>query len=304
MKPVAVYHWWSLPNEPPVYKNLRTPIIGSIASLRSVSDVSIVVLDISDVDTDWGHFPEKLKFEVIKYEPILRRYSHLLDGWRHLSRIPDLHKWAQSDVMYVDSDVFFFRDPFPLACSTEKFCWDGWNTGFFYFNPKAEMYQRFYSIFECHCLSAIHSENIRKLMKPHVGYDSWYGVWDEMLLAFIKNEHNELFNYLPVEEHTTARILKDCDNPKVFHANGSMVTNPLTQEKHARGLIPLIMEEFYQNIKEVLSVEDLRAMYGECFNYFEKQRVHLLQNTNHLDWCKDTDGLYLLNRLLKPLQYI
>jgi len=304
MKPTAVYHWWSLPNEPPVYENLRTPIIASIASLRAVSDVPIVVLDLSDFNVDWGYFPQKLNFEVIKHKPKLTPYQNLVEGWRHLSRIPDLYAWAQNDVLYVDSDIFFFQDPFPLSCVTDKFCWDGWNTGFFYFNPNAKLCQEFYEIFDSYCMSAIHSQEIRKLMKSYLQYDSWYGVWDEMILSFFKFEHSHLFNYIPLQEHTTARVLAQCPKPKVFHANGSLVSNPLTHEVNARGLLPIMISEFFNNVIKVLSTSDLMKMYGQLLTHFENQKISLLENANKLEGCKDQNGHYHLNFLFKNIKMI
>lgn len=303
--PVAIYHWWSFPEDKPAYQNLRTPIVASIASLRAVSDVEIVVLDGSDHDVDWGPFKEILNFRVIKSHLGLWKFQDKIEGWRHLSRIGDITNWSayryHQDIMYVDSDVFFFRDPFPLSCQTDKFCWDGWNTGFFYFNNCSLGFQDFYKLFRTYRNAAIYSEEIRNLMKKYVGYDAWYGVWDEMILGFMKHEHADLFNYIPYKEHTTCAYIGECKDPKVFHANGSLVKNPLTNEEHARGLIGIIFSEFYSALQTVLSENELQIMYGELLTHYKDKQVSLMKYSKLIQYYKNDQGLYDLNDLLKQI---
>lgn len=86
------YHWWAHPGEKPT--NLRTPILLSIATLRSVCDLPITVLDTSDRPIDWMGFPEKLGFSVLPTRCSLERYKEKLEGWRFLSRIFDIHREA------------------------------------------------------------------------------------------------------------------------------------------------------------------------------------------------------------------
>lgn len=307
--PVAVYHWWSFPEEKPAYQNLRTPIVASIASLRAVSDVEIVVLDGSDHDVDWGPFKKILNFSVQKWHLGLWKFQDKIEGWRHLSRIGDILNWSSyryhQDIMYVDSDVFFFRDPFPLSCQTDKFCWDGWNTGFFYFNNCSSGFQDFYKLFCTYRNAAIYSEEIRNLMKKYVGYDAWYGVWDEMILSFMKAQHQDLFNFIPAEEHTTASNLNTVDCPKIFHANGAMMPNLWTGEKHARGLIALMFNEFYNKMHNLLGKKNLESMYGNTLcEYFDKNRINLLDAKCMLDFCKDNDGHYQFQKLLRSITII
>jgi hypothetical protein len=95
-KPMAVYHFWSHPNEPAPYKNLRTPIILSIASLRAVSKMPITVLDITERNVDWGDFPSILNFKVVSQEPQLKKYKDTVHGWQYLSRIYDINHWMKT----------------------------------------------------------------------------------------------------------------------------------------------------------------------------------------------------------------
>lgn len=309
MNPIVVYHWWSFPEEPPVYSNLRTPILTSIATLRAVSDAEIYVLDCSEHKNEWGEFPKKLNFQVCQKKCSFANCQNLIDGWRHLSRIPDIHHWSSQkffnqNIVYVDSDVFFFKNPFPLSCNTDKFCWDGWNTGYFYFNTESDHYKKFYELFESYCKSAIHSEEIRNLIKNYAGYDAWYGVWDEMILEFMKSQHPNLFNFIPIDEHTTSRNLISSTDPKIFHANGSMMENPLTGEKHARGLLGLMISEFYEKLEKILSPEELNLMYGKYLNYFQEKRFSLLENACFLEMNKDEQGHFHMNQMIKQIQFV
>jgi hypothetical protein len=309
MKKVA-YHCWSLKGEPEPFANLRTPVVASISTLRGVSDVPIVVLDASDHDVNWGHFPEKLNFEVVKIKLKLQKYKSLVEGYNILSRIFDLNEYFKNenhDVIYCDTDTFFFRDPFPLFCKTDRFCWNYWNAGFFYFNPSSDVYKEFFDVYDSYTRAAIHSEEIRKIIKKHIHYEAWYGVWEEMILKYMERDHINLFNEIPIEEHTTSQTLHraNFDSVKVFHANGSIMEHPLSGERHSRGLIGIMMQEFYQNMIKVLDEEDLKLMYGEqALSFFKKMRVTFLEKCNNLGWTKNQGGLYELIKLTKKVNFI
>lgn len=312
---IAVYHWWDHPGDAKPYANLRTPIVLSIATLRAVSDVPICVLDLSGrPKEDWGDFPRKLGFYVTEAEQSMRPYQNKVAGWRHLSRFFDLKHWGErhqweSDhyqIMYVDSDVFWLRDPFPLSGDPEKMCINRWNTGFFYFEPWSN--KEFWEIFESYTMAAIHSEDIRKVLKQYVGYDSWYGVWDEMTLTYMAKHHPELFHFLPVEEHATLGTIHSADLGKVkmLHANGLMVANPLCkipgEREHCRGLLCLLIKEFYENIRKVLTDADLEVIFTpQELRHYTPQNMSLLRDLDRLLATRDPYGTqYHLSRALRP----
>lgn len=300
----AYYHWWCYEGEPAPYANLRAPILLSIATLRAVSKIPIVVLDVSSQLNDWGHFPQKLNFEVHNLECRLDKYNGHIDGWRHLSRIFDLRHWSiqrnrtRDLIYYVDSDVFFLRDPLPLSGNPNQFCWDGWNTGLFYFYPSNFRLKDFYDIFKSYCIAGIYSKDFRDIMKSHVSYDAWYGVWDEMVLGYMKHKHPELFYIIPKEEHVTARTISSVDSPKAFHCNGSMISNPITGEVHARGVMCLKIQEFYDKITQVLDADDMRLVFGsELLEKMDGNRVSLFKSMPELPSIVDATGHYQFNRL-------
>jgi hypothetical protein len=283
----AVYHWWGFDGEPPVWANLRTPVVLSIATLRAVSDIPIIVLDISDTPTDWGDLPDRLGFRVRHVEPALRAYQDCVRGWRHLSRLFDMRCHLpgiipEGDIaLYVDSDVFWFRDPLPLDRDPGRMCMDGWNTGLFYYRTGAA--GRFWDLFEPYAKAAIHSEDVRSLFKRHVSYDSWYGVWDEMIVGYMREKHPDAFNFIDNNEHATARNIGSANlaTVKMFHCNGTVVHNqfhrPGGQHDHSRGLMCLLAKEFYEGAASVLGDEGLRAAFTrEEMDFYLPKQVPLL----------------------------
>lgn len=299
MNPIAVYHWWPETTDDVPGKNIRAPVLLSIATLRAVSDIPIVVLQ-AENEKSWEDFPEKLNFRVENYDFALRKYSDKIKGFRHLSRIHDLNKWASvnapdSDIVYVDSDVFFFQNPLPLACSTDKFCWDGWNTGFFYYNQASPIFARFFDAFDAYIRSAVYCPVMLRLLKGYVGYDEWYGIWDEMVLGYMKYQHPDVFNTIPDEEHATVRNIAylDFKKVKVFHGNGSIVSNPFTKYQYARGLLCLVIEEFYEKICKVLSQEDILNIFGkDLLEWSKEKRFSLLKNASSIKLSQNQTGHY------------
>lgn len=311
--PTVVYHWWSHPDEPPPYQNLRTPVVLSIATLRATCpDIPIVVFDVSADHQDWGYFPEKLNFHVVRARCKLEKVSHLVEGWQYLSRLIDINYYTRKcnywnrltfdKVLYLDSDVFLLKNPLPLAQDTDKFCWDGWNSGIFYYDFGQAAFMDFYDIFKHYAYAAIYSKDIREVLKKYVNYEAWYGVWDEMILTYMVHEHPELFNLIPLEEHVTARTLfaTSPDAAKIFHCNGSLVRNEVSGALHARGLLCLICEEFYSIITKVLSEDDLIAIFGKdtLLHYWERIKFKLFKSIETLPTIKNEEGLYELHKLL------
>jgi hypothetical protein len=301
---IAIYHWFDEPNDSPPYANLRVPIIVSIATLRAVNpDIPILVL--AQEDRDWGHFPDKLNFQVRKVHFALTQYEKEIKGWRHLSRIFDLQLTQVADIMYVDSDVFWFRDPLPLARNLDKFCFNGWNTGFFYYNQNLN--KDFFNIFDAYTRSSIYSEEVREIMKTHVGYHSWHGVWDEMITTYMNHHHPELFNIIPPEEHSSGRSITNVDASKVkmFHCNGTMVSNKvpksLNEHIHCRGLLGLIVKEFYDNMMKVLDEGDMRYIYSlQEMSYYLPHQFSLLDDPHRLTRTKSEDGHFHVEKCLRP----
>jgi hypothetical protein len=302
---VAVYHWWSEPTDPEPYRNLRTPVVISIATMRSVSSIPIVVLDATPHNNDWGKFPELLKFQVVPISCTFEKNRDQVAGWKHLSRIHDIREWSDktfdspNDILYSDCDVFWFRDPIPFCKNTDRFVFDGWNSGCFYYNSSSKDFKKFFEKYDSYTRLAIESEETRKLMQKYVPYDSWYGVWDEMMLTYMFRESPELFHLMPLYEHATIKKLqKDENEIKMLHCNGLRVENPFTGEKHFRGLIPILFEELYKNISKILLKQELEEIYGqEILNYCLSKQISLFERIEELK-TNTEEGQCRLNSLL------
>lgn len=304
-KPVAVYHFWSHPNEVAPYKNLRTPILLSIATLRAVSKMPVVVLDITGRQQDWGDFPALLNFKVEQREPQLKRHSDTIKGWPYLSRLYDINNWAaenpaRSVLMYVDSDVFWFRDPEPFERNPSKFVFDGWNSGFFYYDFKSPSNEKFFDVFDAYTRAAIYSPEVRCVVRKYVGYDSWHGVWDEMILTYMTHTHPDLFNLTAANEHSATRVLRyvNRNTVKMFHCNGTMVWHPFTKSDNCRGMLTLLAREFHDNLSKVLDQGRIDLIFtAEEQEFCRTHRFGMFDDLDRLLATKDEHGHYQLKQM-------
>ncbi len=287
----VVYHWWSdNPNKPEC--NLSQPVILSIATLRAYSDVPVTILDASICDINWGEYPSLLNFTVNKSSLYLEKYKHLVPGYAQLSRIYDIKRYADQcpKLMYVDSDVFFLRNPFPTVHTGNKFSWDGWNTGLFYCDWSSTLVHEFYEFFDHLTISAIYSESIRKVCKKSINYDAWYGVWDEMILGHMRDEKPDLFDFIPPQEHS--RLDKLTNQSAAFHVNGISIPNPLSGDQYCRGLTCLIFTEFFNSISQVLGNHRLKDIFGHELWKYNKFQKSIFTEIPKLISTQDENGLF------------
>lgn len=307
MDVAVVYHWWT--NQPVrTYNNLSTPIVCSIATLRGVNaNIPIYVMDLTDLPHDWGNFPELLNFKVLPTEPSFRRYKDKVKGWRHLSRIHDLvHQMPKfapkaDRIIYCDSDIFWIQDPLPLHCTEPKFCFDGWNSGFFYYSPSN--IDEFFDVYDSYTRAAIHSPQFTEILKSKLGYkDLWMGVWDEMTLSYMSHVNKDLISFIPKVEHSTSGDIVsnyvDLKILKMFHSNNTMVKNDvpkIPEEKdHSRGLLCLLIEEFYRNMTKSLSNEDIRKIFTEIeLRTYLPRQFSLLRESHRLKHAKEKGVFYI-----------
>lgn len=316
---VVFYHWWDYLGDPLPYANLRSPILLSIASMRAHNpDIPIYVLDGSQSYpasrlnrqlSDWLHFPEKLNFKVIETPfELARHYSHR-KGYMYLSRLFDLERYHDSQtIIYSDADVFWFRNPEPLECNPNKFCFNGYNTGIFYYNPDNRDVQLFFEIFKSYTIAALNSEEIRNIIMSHVGYEGWQYVFDEMTCTYMFKQHRDLIEQISVDEHAAARSLKYChpDKVKAFHCNGLMVTNLYPKNEgehfHSRGILTLIFKELYESVTRVLSEKDMELIFTPAqMNYYLGKQFSLRDNYERVYSTIGEDGHYYINKTISNL---
>jgi hypothetical protein len=284
----VVYHCWFNAKEAAPHCNLRTPTVLSIASLRSVFDGPVHVIDLSEQDNDWAHFPDKLKFTVNRRRGTYAPYARQVPGWRHLSRIPDVHRWALGnrvhDVIYSDTDVFWLKAP---AAVSPHFGFDGFNSGFYGYQP--EKAEEFITLFERYTLEAIGSVERRAKLRTNRSYDSWYGVWDEMILIEMVKKHPALFEICPPERHVTTRNLGRVSGAEaeLFHTNSSSLHNPFprpgSDPSHCPGAYALAVWEIYARVNKVLDEEDFETLFTSAeIDYFIPRQFSLENIRNEL----------------------
>lgn len=276
-EPAIVYHWWGYPGDAPPISNLRSPILASIGTLRGVnSTVPVYVIDVSgkgEWEQDWEDFPEKLDFNVIQHPPYLEGGYKQREGYRNLSRLFDIARMSVTEeiLIYVDSDVFFLKNPLPLQQSPSKFCFNSNNSGFYYFDKTEDDFKAFLSMFEAYVITALNDESFRCITKQF-GHSDDYFVLDETMMYYMYVKHRHLFNIVTPVEHFTTRCYefqKEYDpyelyEVRMFHGNGTMVNNPYAkiegEEKYSRGLMCLGIAELFQNLQQGLG-DDVDRMF-------------------------------------------
>lgn len=300
MKNIVVYHWFGEQTDNhDVAKNIRCPLIVSIATLRAVDqETRIVVLNTSDTTSkskqQWEPYSTILNFEMWEIEEYLKEFYSYKAGYRQLSRLFDISKfnWGNNKtILYSDADVFWLKAPFPTHKNPNTFCFDGYNTGLFYFNNSSKMVAKFFEIFEAYTIGALNNEQIRQQMKKYVGYDAWYYIWDEMIMTYMFQEHPELFNQITKEEHCCARDLKT-QYIKAFHCNGLMIKNTLTGEEHARGLAGILIKEWWDAINKVM--DPTMIFSKEELDHHLPMQFSILNEPERVTSTLTNDGHYQL----------
>jgi hypothetical protein len=310
MKEMMVYHWWSEPSDRPPHLNLRSPLIHSIATLRGVNkELPVVVLDGSSQRVDYGGWDRKLKFLVIPITFSLSGYQDKA-GWRNLSRMFDVWKYVNTDVtvIYSDLDVFWLKDPLPLVQNSDKFCFNKFNSGFFYFNRLANDVYRFFKIFEAYTITALNDDNFRVITRSYTDYNEWYYVLDETILTYMYVKMPELFNVVDIYEHLTPSsdcsdiLAADPDGMKMFHCHGMIVENKLEidewRRRHNRGLAPVLIKELYDNMRISIGDRGIEELYGPSWTNAPKVSLKDKEFVKRLLSTKKDGGLFNLTEAM------
>lgn len=287
MNKAIVYHWWDSYEESPI-KNLRVPIIPSIATLRGRNPhIPIYVLDCSQRQFDWLYFPDKLGFQVVPWRTTLSYYppKHAVE---YLSRMADIRQFArqipQDEIIYCDSDVFWITDPLPLLGTPDLFCSNRHNNGFFYFDKTSLACQKFFDLYNAYALTSLNDKRIRKGIVASRGINANTTSFDEVLTDYIYEMHQAVTCQIPKEEHGLTRDIAhgkvDVRKLKMLHCNGLYVENKFhkinANQRHARGLVCLIFKEFYNSVIQTLSQKDLETIFTcDELNYYTDHQMEL-----------------------------
>jgi hypothetical protein len=314
MNEAVVYHWWGYPSDAPPIANLRSPIMASIATLRGVNkSIPIYVIDVSDNEQDWMNYPDILDFKIIRQQGFLTNdYSHC-QGYKNLSRLFDIVRMdiPEETILYVDSDVFFIQNPFPLENNGNKFCFNKYNSGYYYFNKNAPDFIKFKNIFEAYVITALNDENFRCITKQF-GSCNDYFVLDETMMHYMYIKHRELFDIMQPTEHFTIGTSECNDHDyklckiqdiKMIHGNGTIVNNPFAkhqyEKEHSRGLICLGISQLYQNLHRALK-SDVDKMFttNERTAFLENQVDFDEKFIKKIQTSKTSSGHYLFSETI------
>lgn len=313
MNTAVVYHWWALENDQSPNQNIRIPILASIATLRSVNkDVAIYVLDGSDQIQDWKHYPDKLKFTVVRNNFQLAEYKHL-NGWRNLSRLFDMALFdlaiPEENIIYCDADIFWLQDPLPFQQNPEKFCFNGYNSGYFYYNKKSPLVAKFFDLFQAYTITALNDENFRIITRQFTSYSTIpFFVIDEQIMTYIGIKKPDMINQISVTEHfalSSRGAATITETPRNIHMHAVMVENPTADEEWRkqwnRGITPLIIKELYDRLCSILTEAEIVEMYGEKLCSFVEPLRKSLTNKQFqakLLATRDEAGFYHLFKAL------
>lgn len=278
-----IYHWWDNYN-PIAFKNIRVPILPSIATLRANNSYApIYVLDCNKKMANWGHFPRKLGFEVVPWKMSYESYNQ--PDVEFIARLKDIFNFTRQisadEIVYCDSDVFWLKDPLPLFHSPDLFCSNRYNNGFFYFDKNSPAIYQFFELFAAIGLTCLNSPEIVQ----HITQKTKSAALDEKIVDYLFEIRPELVTRISPIEHATFRdfLVKKINfkDFKMLHCNGLMVENKFQRtygnRQHSRGLVTIMFKEFYDAMKSVLDHFDLELIFNcDELNYYVPKQVDLL----------------------------
>lgn len=267
-KPCVVYHWWN-DRQMHVWEDWQNPVLVSIASLRAHnSTIPIYVLDVSDRERNWLDYPYKLGFKCIKTDskiPLINNYEVYGTTYKICSRQFDIDWLAsripENIILSIESDIFWMGD-LDLPEEVDRFSFNFYNSGFYVYNKNSYLSKEFLKVWRHHIVAAMANPNMReKIMKK---YD-WPYFQDEACLVYIvktfggmaapiDERHNVIFN--PFQDWETK--YKDVLSLHFIQA---------IHQKN-RGLLPLVVKEFYDVISNVLTPDQLYDIYGPDYRSF------------------------------------
>lgn len=256
----------------PVWDDIYLPIMPSIASFRAFdTKTAVYVIDSTDHETDWGDWPRKLNFTVLRRPHAFRPFDGMCQAeynesglsifWNLLSKPLDVYETVlelpHEVFMVSDADVFFIKDPWPLHDDPTQNFVCGTNTGFYYFHKYKPATAQVFETWAALCALALTHPRIRKKVQVKhlkvVQEESiyWYMLRCHAHRLYLKHiykyENFEARN-LPQDkgyDHTLIKMLHVCDS--------------FGRDYRAR--TAMIIKEVRDVISQVLTREDLSQIY-------------------------------------------
>jgi len=281
MNKAVVYYWWDNYEDSP-HKNLRVPIVLSIATLRAQNPhIPIYVMDCSEKQLNWNEFSDSLNFKVVPWKMSFPEHHFM-------SRMMDIQTFVQQisedEIIYCDSDVFWLRNPLPFFESPDLFCSNRHNNGFFYFDKTSPACCKFFELFKSYSILFLNDEKFKQeILSQDV--NKFTISLDEIITNRIFEIKPDIVRQIQECEHGLIRDIAtnrlNFKDVKMIHCNGLLVENKFykknANQKHARGLVCLIFKELYQAITSVLSQDEINSIFThDELNYYIPLQIELL----------------------------
>jgi len=275
-----IYYWWNdNPNIKP-HQDLKSPVILSIATLRSFhKNVPVTIFDISDFERpkeDWKDFQNILNFDVVKTTTDLNTSSPRY--WKLCSKIADISKNIQflkeDNIVFVDSDIFFLQQIFPLKYEEQLdknfYCYPH-NTGFFYFNKNLESNKEIFELWANTINKCLIDEDFFTEVCLKINDYSTKSLHDEISLRYLIKEkkinniknldisESFVFNQTQIYAANYGRI--DSENFLKLKHKIKFIHAMLIYNGPKRGLLCLIIEELKQAISKSLNAELIKKIF-------------------------------------------
>ena len=263
-----VYYWWNNDKDK-AYEDITNPVVPSIAVLRALnSEVSVYVLDVSDVPSDWGDFPEKLDFKVIPWHSRMDIDSVRLRGRykQFCARMWDIWQFSQeideNIVIYTDSDIFWLKDPIPLRKEHDgrlDYFHGGPNAGVWYFDRRSDQAKTLFNTWKSMVLLSVIDDNFYEDIKADLEIARQYPLHDEIVLNYIGMKMPGLFRHVDKEENFLIDNLRH--HRKIVQEAKCIHVLSGTTGIH-RGRICLCLKELRDSMLSTLSTEDVELIFG------------------------------------------
>lgn len=264
----VIYYTYHHDSEP--WKDLAYPVVLSIATTRAAcSEAGIYLIDASDQENNWSHWPNLLNFQVIRKQAYLKErnvsFQTTLQANRTsdhaiklVSRVLDIYELSQSVteqvVMCCDSDVFWVEPILPLECDLNKFCCNR-NSGIWYFDRTSSMAWEFFNAWRHVLLLGTQDAKLRKQVETFNAHNTFMC---ESALRYVLNM--PYFKQMTSEIERTENFVLNDKSAVNFKKGVKNVHLMWGKWGKNRGQAAKMFKEVKKNILKVMSLTDLDTL--------------------------------------------
>jgi hypothetical protein len=254
------------------------------------------VVDISDAETDWGHYPAKLNFTVIRQKPeistylpieferqnwtdlgISKKFKINQNTYRFCSSIFDVtgnaDRIKETNIVFSDSDIFYLKPIFPSDSDFSKFNCRRGLVGFYYYDKTSAPVRRFLELWRNCMILSLQDHEFRHNVTKHYRIPNFIN--QEAVFVYLSNtaDLSRAVRFLSSGEHCTESEYPH-EDLKFFHFTGGAFGDH-------RGLATLVIKEYYEMIQKVLGDKNIRLIFGPSGNIVPRGTV-LFQDRHSL----------------------